>query len=92
VPGLCKIPVPADGDDVVPNIVIAPVVGFDEACFSLGYGGGFFDRTLAALAPRPVIIGVGYAQAAMTTIHPLPHDVPMDVIVIEREIILPTVL
>jgi 5-formyltetrahydrofolate cyclo-ligase len=89
VSGVWNIPVPADGAEVVPNVVIAPVVGFDRACYRLGYGGGFFDRTLAALSPRPIIIGVGYAQAAMTTIHPLPHDIPMDVIITERDIVVP---
>jgi 5,10-methenyltetrahydrofolate synthetase len=87
--GIWNIPMPADGPEVVPDIVIAPVVGFDAACYRLGYGGGFFDRTLAAMSPRPTIIGVGYAQAAITTIHPLPHDVPMDVIVTERGILVP---
>jgi 5,10-methenyltetrahydrofolate synthetase len=90
VPGVWNIPVPADGAEVVPDIVIAPVVGFDRACYRLGYGGGFFDRTLAAMSPRPMIIGVGYAQAAIASIHPLPHDIAMDVIVTERDIIVPT--
>jgi len=89
VSGVWNIPVPADGAEVVPNVVVAPVVGFDKACYRLGYGGGFFDRTLASLSPRPIIIGVGYAQAAITTIQPLPHDIPMDVIITEREIVVP---
>jgi 5-formyltetrahydrofolate cyclo-ligase len=89
VSGVWNIPVSADGAEVVPDIVIAPVVGFDAACYRLGYGGGFFDRTLAALSPRPIIIGVGYAQAAIASIQPLPHDIPMDVIVTEREILVP---
>ena len=42
--GLWKIPYPADGAEVIPNVVLAPVVGFDKDCFRLGYGGGFFDR------------------------------------------------
>jgi 5-formyltetrahydrofolate cyclo-ligase len=90
VSGIWNIPVPADGAEVLPDIVIAPVVGFDASCYRLGYGGGYFDRTLAALSPRPTIIGVGYAQAAIATIHPLPHDIPMDVIVTEREIVVPS--
>ena len=79
--GLWKIPYPADGAEVIPNVTIAPLVGFDGACYRLGYGGGFFDRTLAKLNPRPLAIGVGYAGAALTTIFPQPHDVPMDWIV-----------
>jgi len=79
--GLWNIPWPADGAVVVPGVVIAPLVGFDRDCYRLGYGGGFFDRTLAALEPRPLAIGVGYAAAALPTIYPQPHDIPMDAIV-----------
>ncbi len=79
--GLWKIPYPADGAEVVPNVTIAPLVGFDGACYRLGYGGGFFDRTLAKLNPRPLAIGVGYPGAELKTIFPQLHDVPMDWIV-----------
>jgi 5-formyltetrahydrofolate cyclo-ligase len=79
--GLWKIPYPADGAEVVPTVVIAPLIGFDAACYRLGYGGGFFDRTLAVLNPRPAAIGVGYTDAAIATIFPQPHDIPMDRIV-----------
>ena len=79
--GLCKIPFPADGAEVVPSVVIAPVVGFDKDCFRLGYGGGFFDRTLAAFDTAPIVIGVGYTGALIPTIFPQPHDIPMDWIV-----------
>jgi 5-formyltetrahydrofolate cyclo-ligase len=83
VSGLWNIPAPADGCDLTPDVVVAPVVGFDPAGYRLGYGGGFYDRTLAAMATRPRVIGVGLAQAAVPTIHPLPHDIPMHVIVTE---------
>ena len=79
--GLWKIPYPAEGADVMPTVVIAPLVGFDKQCFRLGYGGGFFDRTLAGLDPTPVVIGVGYAGALIATIFPQSHDIPMDWIV-----------
>jgi 5-formyltetrahydrofolate cyclo-ligase len=79
--GLWNIPYPADGETMVPNIVIAPLVGFDPQCYRLGYGGGFFDRTLAGLSPKPVCIGIGYPQAQLPTIFPQPHDIPMDWIV-----------
>jgi 5,10-methenyltetrahydrofolate synthetase len=83
-PGVWNIPVPADGEEVVPDIVLAPLVGFDPDCYRLGHGGGFFDRTLASLARRPRIVGVGYARLALRTIYPQPHDIPMDVIVTEE--------
>jgi 5-formyltetrahydrofolate cyclo-ligase len=81
VPGVWNIPVPERDARVVPDIIIAPVVGFDAAGYRLGYGGGYFDRTLAALPPGRRAFGVGYALAALPTIHPLPHDVPLDAIV-----------
>lgn len=79
--GIWNIPVPAEGPSVQPTVVIAPVVGFDSDKFRLGYGGGFFDRTLAAMPAKPLIIGVGYRMAAISTIYPQPHDIPMDRIV-----------
>lgn len=83
--GVWNIPVPPEHAEVVrPDVVIAPVVGFDPLCFRLGYGGGYFDRTLAALPTRPRVFGVGYAQAAIATIHPQPHDVAMDFVVTEQ--------
>ena len=85
VKGFWDIPVPADGAEIIPDIIIAPVVGFDSQCYRLGYGGGYFDRTLAALRTLHRVIGVGYSQAQIATIHPLPHDVPMDAIVTDRE-------
>jgi 5-formyltetrahydrofolate cyclo-ligase len=62
-------------------VVIAPVVGFDKECFRLGYGGGFFDRTLAGFDATPLAVGVGYPGALIPTIFPQPHDIPMDWIV-----------
>jgi 5,10-methenyltetrahydrofolate synthetase len=82
--GIWNIPIPADGIEVVPDIVVSPVVGFDPAGYRLGHGGGFYDRTLAALGRRPQAVGVGFALAAIATIHPLPHDIPMQFIVTEE--------
>jgi 5-formyltetrahydrofolate cyclo-ligase len=86
--GVWNIPVPADDAELVlPDVVIAPMVGFDLGCYRLGYGGGYFDRTLAAMSRRPFVIGVGYAQAALPTIHPQPHDIRMDMLVTEESVI-----
>ncbi len=82
-PGVWNIPVPAGGTVVTPNVVIAPVVGYDTACYRLGHGGGYYDRTLAALPRRPRIVGVGYERLALRTIYPQTYDVPMDAIVTE---------
>ena len=83
VQGFWKIPVPAEGPEVIPDVTLAPVVGWDAAGFRLGYGGGYFDRTLAALLPRPFAIGVGLQLAQVQTIFPQPHDIAMDEIVTE---------
>ena len=83
--GLWKIPYPAEGPEVSPTTVLAPLVGFDAACYRLGYGGGFFDRTLAAMARKPVVIGLGYPQLRIATIFPQSHDIPMDWIVAGSE-------
>lgn len=87
--GIWNIPIPADGPEVQPDVVIAPVVGFDPLCYRLGYGGGFFDRTLAAMARKPRIFGVGYRQAAISTIYPQPHDIAMDVVITEDAVLSP---
>ena len=65
-----NIPIPAEGAAVIPDVVLAPLVGFDPQNYRLGYGGGFFDRTLAALPTKPLVIGLGYASQAHR------HDLP----------------
>jgi len=85
--GFWDIPVPAKRDPVTPDLMLAPLVGFDRANFRLGYGGGYFDRTLAALEashpPRPFVIGIGYGFSALESIFPEPHDIPMDAVLTE---------
>ena len=83
VDGVWNIPIPERRDVVIPQAVLAPLVGFDPECYRLGYGGGYFDRTLAAFSPRPLAIGVGFELSVMQTIYPQDFDVPMDLIVTE---------
>ncbi len=80
-PGIWNIPVPAEGDAIIPDVVISPLVGFDAGCYRLGYGGGYFDRTLASLSSKPTVIGVGPPLCEIPTIYPQPHDIPMDIII-----------
>lgn len=80
------IPHPAGGDPVTPDIMLIPLVGFDAKGYRLGYGGGYFDRTLAGLDPRPRTIGVGFELGRLATIGPQPHDIPFDIIVTEAGI------
>ena len=88
--GLWNIPVPAERRITSPGRRPAPLVGFDAARYRLGYGGGYFDRTLAAAQPRPIAIGVGYDFAALDTINPQPHDIPMDAVLTEQRAMLPS--
>ena len=85
--GFWNIPVPAERRVVKPDVLVIPLVGYDAAGFRLGYGGGYYDRTLAALVPRPFCIGVGFDDAQLETIHPQPHDIPMNLIVTERRVL-----
>ena len=84
VRGFGGIPVPPENaPEVTPGVVLAPLIGWDDAGFRLGYGAGYFDRTLAHLTDPPLAIGLGYQSARLPTIIPQRHDVPMDAIVTE---------
>ena len=82
--GPLDIPYPADSQELTPDAVLLPMNGWDAKGYRLGYGGGFFDRTLASLTKRPVVIGVTYELARMETIHPQEWDIPVDYVVTER--------
>ncbi|HTC43940.1 MAG TPA: 5-formyltetrahydrofolate cyclo-ligase [Steroidobacteraceae bacterium] len=82
--GRWNIPVPPERDLVHPDVLVVPLVGFDAQRYRLGYGGGFYDRTLAAAKPRPRTIGIAFRDAQLPSIFPQPHDVPMDTIVTEH--------
>jgi len=86
--GPLDIPYPKASADVVPDAVLLPMNGWDRAGYRLGYGGGFFDRTLAAMdagsSHKPAVIGISYELARMDTIHPQPWDIPVDWVVTER--------
>ncbi len=77
------IPIPADGERLDPDLILVPLNVFDAAGYRLGYGGGYFDRTLAALDPLPVCVGVAFELARAETAYPQPHDQPMDWLVTE---------
>lgn len=77
---------PRTGETVTPDVVIAPLVGFDPRRYRLGYGRGWYDRTLAALPVRPRAIGVGYAEGLVPTIYPQPHELPMDAIITDGQV------
>jgi 5-formyltetrahydrofolate cyclo-ligase len=82
--GVWSIPIPADGEPVQPDTLLVPLVGFDSENYRLGYGGGFYDRTIAAMPSRPRTIGIGFACARLATIYPQPYDIPMDEVVTDE--------
>lgn len=81
------IPIPAQGPRVLPDIVLLPLLAVDRRGFRLGYGGGYFDRTLSVLVPRPLAIGVGFDLARVEDIRPQEHDIPLDAVVTESGIV-----
>ena len=75
---------PASCETRTPDVLLMPVNAFDVAGYRLGYGGGYFDRTLAELAAvslQPLTIGVGFELARVDSIFPAPHDIPLDAVV-----------
>ena len=81
--GVYNIPVPKERDLLEPEVLIVPLVGFDAVGYRLGYGGGYYDRTIASFSVQPYAIGVGFELSRLATIHPQPHDIPMNAILTE---------
>jgi 5,10-methenyltetrahydrofolate synthetase len=77
------IPTPTAGEWLTPDLILLPLNGFDGAGYRLGYGGGYFDRTLAALSPRPLAVGVGFEINRIASIRPAAHDQRLDWIITE---------
>ncbi|MBS1198606.1 MAG: 5-formyltetrahydrofolate cyclo-ligase [Proteobacteria bacterium] len=78
------IPTSGAGDWLTPEVLLLPLNAFDAAGYRLGYGGGYFDRTLAKLAPQPLCIGIGFEINRVDNIRPQAHDHKMDCIVTEN--------
>lgn len=75
------IPTPATRQLVDVTALLIPLLGFDNQGHRLGHGGGYYDRTLASMDPRPETIGVGLEICRLTSIFPQAHDIPMDLII-----------
>ncbi|MCX8566034.1 MAG: 5,10-methenyltetrahydrofolate synthetase [Glomeribacter sp. 1016415] len=83
--GYFKIPVPTHTSEVQPDVLLVPCVGFDLARYRLGYGGGYYDRTLARLEPRPFTVGISYECGRVMDMLPRePHDISLDLILTEK--------
>jgi 5-formyltetrahydrofolate cyclo-ligase len=88
-PGVWDIPCPpVDAPDVVPQVLLVPMMAFDRRGFRLGYGGGFYDRTLAQLRARRAVlaIGVAYAAQQVDSVPHDSHDQPLDYIMTEKAV------
>lgn len=83
------IPTPSEGEAAFPDTLLIPVNAFDAQGYRLGYGGGFFDRTLATLRPSPFTIGVGFELSRVATIWPQAHDMRLDAVVTEAGVFRP---
>ncbi|PTB21465.1 5-formyltetrahydrofolate cyclo-ligase [Trinickia symbiotica] len=83
-----RIAEPQDTPAVLPDLLFVPCVGFDEECYRLGYGGGYYDRTLAAWpdTAKPVTAGVAFEACRVAALPREPHDVPLDAVVTERRV------
>jgi 5-formyltetrahydrofolate cyclo-ligase len=83
------IPKPRDTEIVMPTLLFVPCVGYAPGGYRLGYGGGFYDRTLAQLQPKPYTVGLGYACGFLPDLDPEPHDVPLDALLNELGVVWP---
>lgn len=81
------IPKPKDTEAFHPELLLVPCVGFGPGGYRLGYGGGFYDRTLSDLQPRPVTVGVAFDQAFVPWLKPEPHDMPLDIILTNQGVV-----
>ena len=83
--------IPESGDWLLPEVLVVPLLGFDRRGFRLGYGGGFYDRTLELLRAMGPVKAIGFAFAAqeLDRVPPEATDQPLDLIVTERGIVRP---
>ena len=78
------IPKPVNTATFEPTLLLVPCVGFGPGGVRLGYGGGFYDRTLATLQPRPFTVGLAYSQGFIPWLKAELHDVPLDAVLTDE--------
>ncbi|MES2361165.1 MAG: 5-formyltetrahydrofolate cyclo-ligase [Pseudomonadota bacterium] len=83
------IPKPKGTELIVPTLLFVPCVGYGPGGYRLGYGGGFYDRTLATLQPRPVTVGLGYTNGWLPDMEPEAHDIPLDALLNDNGVVWP---
>jgi 5,10-methenyltetrahydrofolate synthetase len=83
------IPKPKDTEVIVPTLLFAPCVGYGPGGYRLGYGGGFYDRMMASLDPKPFTVGLGFGVGFVPDFEPEGHDVPLDAILNDYGVVWP---
>ena len=83
------IPKPKETEVIVPTLLFVPCVGYGPGGYRLGYGGGFYDRTLAAVQPHPYTVGLSFAHGFIEDLMPEPHDIALDAILNENGAVWP---
>ena len=78
------IPKPKDTEVIMPTLLLVPCLGFGPGGFRLGYGGGFYDRTLASIHPKPFTVGLGFSNGYVSNFAPEAHDIPLDAILTDH--------
>jgi 5-formyltetrahydrofolate cyclo-ligase len=77
------IPKPKGTEEFAPEMLVVPCLGFGPGGVRLGYGGGFFDRTLASVTPHPTTVGVSYTHGFLPMLRPGPLDSQLDAMLTE---------
>ncbi|NMM11648.1 MAG: 5-formyltetrahydrofolate cyclo-ligase [Polaromonas sp.] len=80
---------PKDTEEIVPTLLFVPCVGYGTGGYRLGYGGGFYDRTLATLQPKPFTVGLGYSHGWLPDMEPEPHDIPLNALLNDKGVVWP---
>jgi len=83
------IPKPKDTELIMPTLLFVPCVGYSAGGYRLGYGGGFYDRMLGSLNPKPFTVGLGFGTDFVDDFEPEPHDIPLDAILNDHGIVWP---
>ena len=83
------IPKPKDTELIVPTLLFAPCVGYGPGGYRLGYGGGFYDRMLSTLDPKPFTVGLGFGVGFVEDFEPEAHDQPLDAILSDYGVVWP---
>lgn len=92
VRGLMNIPEPSpDAPEVFPEVLVVPPVAFDRRCYRIGYGAGFYDRTIPVLRHMHPVFTLGFAFACqeVASVPDEQHDVPLDAIATDAELMIP---